>query len=306
MNGSHTELTAERLANLLAAAALLVEAAPARLTPAERAALAAIASRGPLPLGAVAAAARIAKSSASELVGRLEARRLVRRERDRADARRLAIHITPRGRSELRAGPPPDSSRLAGALASLPPGSLAQLEELLGALTAAGAALPGVPAQAGAPAAAAAGAAAAATSAARPVSSELRLLVLVAGGAEYALPLDRVREVIPYTRPRRLASPSPWLAGVISVRGALVPVCDLRRRLGVAAKSQAESYVLVDGPDGDAALAVDRVAGLVTAVAGEVSPPVGGGIGVSGIVTAGDRLLVLLEIDELLDDGRAA
>jgi purine-binding chemotaxis protein CheW len=151
-----------------------------------------------------------------------------------------------------------------------------------------------------------AAAAAAATAVARPVSSELRLLVAVAGGAEYALPLERVREVIPYAKPRRLASPSPWLAGVISVRGALVPVCDLRRRLGVRARAQAEAYVLVDGPDGAAALAVDRVSGLVTAVSGEVAPPVGGGIGVSGIVTAGARLLVLLELDDLLDDGRAS
>ena len=279
--------------------AILIESVASTLVPAARTAggtsqtalavLAALGADVPISLGAVAAHAGIAKSTASELVGELERRGLVRRERDARDARRVALRITTGGRRELAATRSRDLSPLAAAVAALPPAEAAALERTLHELAEALAvpARPKTQFEIVAPTHAA---------------GNLRLLSISLCGGEYALPLDRICEVLPFTASRSVASPLPWLSGVIAVRDGLLPVCDLRLRLSIAGPTPEtpESYVVVDGPEGRAALTVDRVNGLTAVVAGDVAPPVGGGIGVAGIAAIGDRLLVLLDIDRLL------
>jgi purine-binding chemotaxis protein CheW len=49
----------------------------------------------------------------------------------------------------------------------------------------------------------------------------------------YAFPIERVQEIIRYTRPRSVASKVPWVRGVINLRGRVVPIFDLAARLGV-------------------------------------------------------------------------
>jgi purine-binding chemotaxis protein CheW len=283
---------AERLAVTIDAVASTLAPAPAATGDTARtplAVLAALAADGPLPLGLVAARVGIAKSTASAIVDRLADRGLLRSERDLRDARRLALRITPSGQLELAAVPPRDVSRLVAAVAALPAADAAELERTLGLL---GAAL-GEPTSVGA---------VAAGDDVPRAEADLRLLSISLAGDEYALALDRVREVLAYTAPRSIASPLPWFSGVVGVRNGLLPVCDLRHRLGIAADSPAppHAYVVVEGPEGPAALAVDRVIGLVTVAAAEVAPPVGGGVAVSGIAAAGERLLVLLDVDRLL------
>lgn len=57
----------------------------------------------------------------------------------------------------------------------------------------------------------------------------LFLTFRLAGGV-YAIDVLRVREILPYEQVTRIPHPSPWIRGVVNVRGAVVPVIDLVRR----------------------------------------------------------------------------
>ena len=294
VNSSLTELIAGRLVGL----GRLVAGSDDPRRASTRVLLRTVAAGGSPTLSTVAAAAGIAKSTASELVGGLEANGLLRRERAAGDRRRLALQVTPRGRRALATHAPLDTARLSSALATLTEAETETLADLLGKVSTALTA----PDQA-------AQAALAAGSTPEPPASESgdrRLLVVQVTGGEFGLPLERIREVVAYRAPRRIATSSAWLAGVLPVRGALYPVCRLAERLGFAADalagSETAAYVLVDGPDGPAGLAVSAVVGPALAPAAGITPPLGGGIGVNGIADLGDRLVVLLDVDELLTD----
>ena len=60
-----------------------------------------------------------------------------------------------------------------------------------------------------------------------------KLVVCALGAEQYGLPIEQVREIVRYVAPRPVASDVPWMRGVISLRGRLVPVHDLGTRLGL-------------------------------------------------------------------------
>ena len=85
-----------------------------------------------MPLGEVARHLGIPKSSASERVKSLERRGFLTRGRDRADERRLAIMLTPKGAARMRSDSVLDLERLTVALRAM---SKAELETLLRSLS---------------------------------------------------------------------------------------------------------------------------------------------------------------------------
>jgi purine-binding chemotaxis protein CheW len=61
----------------------------------------------------------------------------------------------------------------------------------------------------------------------------LRLVVVRLQGIEHALPVEHVVEVLRMVAITPLAEAPPWLLGVIDLRGRVIPVVDMRRRLGM-------------------------------------------------------------------------
>jgi DNA-binding MarR family transcriptional regulator len=92
-------------------------------------------------LGEVADHLALPRSSASVLVKDLARRGFVRRARDRADERRLALLLTAEGARRVAADSVLDPERLDAALAALEPAERAALVDALERLAAAGAAV---------------------------------------------------------------------------------------------------------------------------------------------------------------------
>lgn len=90
-------------------------------------------------LGEVAGHLALPRSSASVLVKDLARRGFVRRARDRADERRLALLLTPEGARRVAADSVLDAQRLDAALAVLDPKARTALVEALERVAAAGA-----------------------------------------------------------------------------------------------------------------------------------------------------------------------
>ncbi|WP_437204454.1 chemotaxis protein CheW [Planctomicrobium sp. SH664] len=58
------------------------------------------------------------------------------------------------------------------------------------------------------------------------------LLKVRLGGKLHAIPIEEIEEVLPALPVEPIAQSSPWLRGVVFVRGHLIPVLDGVRRLG--------------------------------------------------------------------------
>jgi len=131
-----------------------------------------------------------------------------------------------------------------------------------------------------------------------------RLVVFRIDGAPYALAVERVREIVR----RRPITPVPRLPeavmGVISLRGQVLQVIDLRRRLGLGPADAARGRIVVahDGEGRIAGLLVDAVLEVTAVAEGELCAAPGGSPGVvEGLVRRGGRFVSIVDLDRVMD-----
>lgn len=143
--------------------------------------------------------------------------------------------------------------------------------------------------------------------------TRLQVVIFKVAGEEYALPIDRVQEIIRYTPPRLLDVAAAWVRGVISLRGAIIPVYDLAARLGLPGSgddAQAE-IVIVEGPERTIGLVVDGVEEVHDVALDQIERLPVGGDAFRGIAQlGGGRLVAILDPDavfgaEVIEDAGA-
>ena len=123
-----------------------------------------------------------------------------------------------------------------------------------------------------------------------------QLVVFSLGDEEYALPITDVQEIIRYAEPRAVASEAPWIRGVISLRGKIIPVCDLAARLGLETEGERRAnIVIVETANGTAGVIVDEVQEVLTVDESQLDAvPSAGTDFIEGVAKIDDRLVVLL------------
>jgi len=128
-----------------------------------------------------------------------------------------------------------------------------------------------------------------------------QLVVFSLGEEEYALPITQVQEIIRYTVPRAVSSETAWIRGVISLRGKIVPVCDLGSRLGLASELASEAkIVIVETDAGTAGVIVDEVEEVRTVAGDQLETvPVAGTDFIDAVAKVDDRLIILLNPEGL-------
>jgi purine-binding chemotaxis protein CheW len=128
------------------------------------------------------------------------------------------------------------------------------------------------------------------------------------GDEEYGINIMEIKEII---KPRELTEvprTPDFVDGVLSLRGVIVPVFAMRKRLGMQPdydRSQ-ERIIIVRCGEGLHGLRVDRVTDVVKIAAGtrEATPSVLEGVArefVSGIGRTGNRMVILLDICKVVD-----
>jgi len=128
------------------------------------------------------------------------------------------------------------------------------------------------------------------------------------GAEEYGIDILRVQEIRSYEAPTRIANAPAYLKGVINLRGVIVPIVDLRVRLGCElAEYNPFTVVIVLNVKGRVVGAVvDSVSDVLELPAQAIrpAPPMAGhgadhGI-LTGIGSVGERMLILMDIEALL------
>lgn len=136
---------------------------------------------------------------------------------------------------------------------------------------------------------------------------ELGLVSFRLGSALFAVDIMRISEVVAF-RPSSIPSPpSSFIRGIVTLRGAHIPVMDLRSRFRMTppAEKREGELIVVRLAHGLLALSVDQAGEVLTVPAERIVPApdlVGFGAEcVLGIcLPDGDRLLMILDIDRLM------
>jgi len=128
---------------------------------------------------------------------------------------------------------------------------------------------------------------------------------------EYGLMASCVREIIRNRNRTRVPNASRFIDGVINLRGRIVPVFNMRRRLGLEEEEVGRrdecTIMVVESEDNDAGLVVDRVADVVkiddTSIDRTVSQIKGlmGSQFIAGTVDLNGRLVTMLKLEPLLE-----
>jgi purine-binding chemotaxis protein CheW len=132
-----------------------------------------------------------------------------------------------------------------------------------------------------------------------------RLVTFIVGGSRYAVPLASVERVLPMVAVRPVPGAPRVVLGAINVEGRVVPVVDLRRRLGLPSRDYGLSahLLIVQTPRRTLAVTADEAAGVTEIDPTSVAPTevVLPGLGrVAGIAALPDGLLFIYDIEAFL------
>jgi purine-binding chemotaxis protein CheW len=133
-----------------------------------------------------------------------------------------------------------------------------------------------------------------------------QLVVFSLADEEYGIPITLVQETTRYSAPRPIPGSPFHVEGVINLRGRIIPVVDLRARLGMAGVRPDEAkIVIVEMETMVVGVVVDEVREVLTVDAGRCEPaPEGAGDGDyrQAVARLEGRLVVLLDMRRLLGD----
>lgn len=127
------------------------------------------------------------------------------------------------------------------------------------------------------------------------------------GDREHALPVEDVIEVVRMVAVTPLPEAPPWICGVINFRGRIIPVVDLRTRLGMPPREPDLStpIIIVGRSEAAAGLVADGAREVLALASAAVEAPhrhSSSAPAVSGMVREGDRLILLLDTQRLCDE----
>ena len=151
------------------------------------------------------------------------------------------------------------------------------------------------------------------TTATRPLDEPQRYVSFTVGGEEYGADIQLIQEIKVWDTVTRVPHMPKYLLGVLNLRGAIIPVLDLRLRFGLdrAPFESTTVIIVLRVPSARGARTVGVVVDAVNEVH-EIAPdqiqppplPVRNSLDqafIKGIVTLQDRMIILLNIDPLIN-----
>jgi purine-binding chemotaxis protein CheW len=136
-------------------------------------------------------------------------------------------------------------------------------------------------------------------------------LTFSVAGEEYAIDILRIREILEFGEVTVVPKAPAWLRGVINLRGAVVPIVDLSRKLGLGETEKTRltcSIIIETVLGGDTAivgLMAESVSQVIELSEDQIEPAPSFGTHLSttfllGMARSGEKFALLLDIDPLL------
>ena len=125
---------------------------------------------------------------------------------------------------------------------------------------------------------------------------------------EYGIDILRVQEIRGYENPTRIANAPAFLKGVVNLRGTIVPIIDMRLKFGCSS-AEYNSFtvvIILNIRSRVVGIVVDSVSDVMELPADAIKPApdiesvIDAGC-IKGLGSLGDRMLILLDIETLMD-----
>jgi purine-binding chemotaxis protein CheW len=140
-----------------------------------------------------------------------------------------------------------------------------------------------------------------------------QMLTFILGTEHYGVDILRVQEIRGWSNVTRLPYAAPHVLGVLNLRGAIVPIVDLRLRFALERADYTALTVIIvvsieaSGKRRDVGVVVDGVSDVIDVAAADVrpTPDIGNRSGANfftGLTTLGERMVALVDIDQLMGD----
>jgi len=149
------------------------------------------------------------------------------------------------------------------------------------------------------------------SSAAVGAAKGTQYLTCVCAGEEYGIEILRVQEIRGWDKVTRMPNAAPYVLGIMNLRGAVVPLIDLRLRFNLESSPYNASTVVIvvrvrsGGGERTAGIVADGVSEVYSIPSAGIVPPpdigqVSNSVYVSGIATVEGKMILLLDVDSLL------
>ena len=133
----------------------------------------------------------------------------------------------------------------------------------------------------------------------------MKFTVFRIGKEDFGIDIDRVVEILNTQTVHSLPELPDFLSCVITVRGEVLPLLDLRKRFGTQSSQTKELIIVVRYDTEKIGLLVDEIKEIVSLDTGEISAPPAIFKGLkkkylSGLARKNERIIILLDINHLL------
>ncbi len=155
-----------------------------------------------------------------------------------------------------------------------------------------------------------------ASGAAAAPDTSRQVLTFMLGPEEYGVDILRVQEIRGWEQATPIPNTPDFIRGVINLRGTIVPIVDLRLRLGMPARPYGPTTVViilkVVSPlrQRTMGVVVDAVSDVHVVSSRQMRAPPGlssiDAEFVMGLAAVGDKMLIVVDVDELLNSGELA
>lgn len=138
-------------------------------------------------------------------------------------------------------------------------------------------------------------------------------LTFTLGAEEYAIDILRVQEIRGYDQVTAIANSPAFIKGVINLRGAIVPIVDLRIKFNLPSVTYDPFTVVIilNVLERIVGAVVDSVSDVIALTGQEIKPPpeFGGSFDTEyllGLATVSERILILVDIEKLMSSRELA
>ena len=149
-----------------------------------------------------------------------------------------------------------------------------------------------------------------ATGSATEGEAQIELLGFMLSDEQYALDILEVKEIVRLHAITPVPRSPPWLKGIVTLRGVIVPIFDLRSRLGLAEIEHGPETRIVVVYRGEelAGLIVDRITQVMRLPVEAIEPPPQTIDQVEaeylrGVARFRDQLVILLNLSRVVEAG---
>ncbi|HFB53918.1 MAG TPA: purine-binding chemotaxis protein CheW [Sulfurimonas autotrophica] len=135
----------------------------------------------------------------------------------------------------------------------------------------------------------------------------VQLVGFMIGDEEYAVPILSIQEIIkPFTWTRVPQVP-PYVLGVFNLRGAVIPLIDLRAKFGLSTKKHSEDtrFIVMRAGDDVAGFVIDRLTMAIRIKKENIGPAPdtvnGDDTIIDGVGKQADKIITILKVNKLLE-----